>query len=82
LRFVVADLTRSLQVQSEVRIAILEAFRAEGIEIPFSQHDIHLRDLDAFRSVLARVAEKAHGADGKQADKQPFDPTSPVGRED
>jgi small-conductance mechanosensitive channel len=62
LRFVLSDLTRSGDVQSEVRIAILEGFRREGIEMPYSQHDVHLRDLDGLRGLLKRAAEKA--ADG------------------
>ena len=56
---------RSLDVQSELRIAILNAFRSEGIEVPYAQHDIHLRDLDKLRTFLMRLAEERRmsGAD-------------------
>jgi len=43
---------------SDLRTRILKAFRAAGIEIPVAQHDIHLRDLDAVRTILGRIAEE------------------------
>lgn len=56
--FFVADVSRSGAVQSDLRIAIMKEFKAAGIEIPFNQHDIHLRDLDAVRALLNRLAEE------------------------
>jgi potassium efflux system protein len=41
---------------SDLRTRILRAFRAEGIELARPQHDIHLRDLDGLKAVLARIA--------------------------
>jgi small-conductance mechanosensitive channel len=55
---VVPDVTKAATVQSELRLQILKAFRAAGIEMPFAQHDVHLRDLDMVRSILARLAEE------------------------
>jgi small-conductance mechanosensitive channel len=43
---------------SDLRVKILKAFRAEGIELPFPQHDVHLRDLDGVRGMLTRMAEQ------------------------
>jgi small-conductance mechanosensitive channel len=64
--FFVADVSRAGGVQSDLRIAIMKAFKEAGIEIPFAQHDIHLRDLDGVRTILNRAVEeraaKARGA--------------------
>jgi small-conductance mechanosensitive channel len=66
--FFVADVSRAANVQSDVRIAIMKAFKEAGIEIPYAQHDIHLRDLDGVRTLINRVVEeraaKARGASG------------------
>jgi small-conductance mechanosensitive channel len=56
--FFVADVARAGPVESDLRVAILTEFRAAGIEIPFSQHDIHLRDLDGVRALINRLAEE------------------------
>jgi len=42
-----------VRVASDLRFAIDAAFRAEGIEIPFPQSDIHLRDIDRLETALA-----------------------------
>lgn len=56
-----ANVNRSFAVRTDLRIAILKAFRAEGIEIPYQQADIHLHDLD----LLAQVVKGAdRGKDG------------------
>nr|PZN75973.1 MAG: hypothetical protein DIU57_17825 [Pseudomonadota bacterium] len=48
---------RRLAVQTELRLAIAKAFREAGIEIPYQQHDIHLRDLDGVKQAFARAME-------------------------
>ncbi len=57
VRAFVPDVMRRLTVQSELRLAIAKAFREAGIEIPYRQHDIHLRDLDGVKQVFARALE-------------------------
>lgn len=57
LRAFVPDVNRKLSVSSDLRLAIAKAFRNEGIEIPFPQHDVHLRDLDALKQAVARALE-------------------------
>ncbi len=44
-----------LQVQSEVLFAIWDAFAEAGIEIPFPQRDLHIRDLPAGITPPARA---------------------------
>jgi small-conductance mechanosensitive channel len=69
--FFVADVGRAGSVQSDIRIAILSEFRAAGIEIPFNQHDVHLRDLDGVRALINRLAEERapKPANGAEPDK-------------
>ena len=43
VRVYLADVLTGVLVQNDIRFAIVEAFGREGIEIPFPQHDIHLR---------------------------------------
>lgn len=69
LDFSVEDAERSSQVQSELRIAILNEFRAHGIEVPYAQHDIHLRDLEKLRAFLTRVAEERRAAASNPAEQ-------------
>jgi small-conductance mechanosensitive channel len=60
------DRTRANEIQTELRIAILNAFRANGIEMSHGQYDIHLRDLDSLRVYLARAAEERRNAEKAQ----------------
>ena len=46
LRCFLADINYSLSVTSELRFSILAALREANIEIPFPQHDIHIRSDD------------------------------------
>jgi small-conductance mechanosensitive channel len=47
LRIWLPEVADRFRVASELRFAIDAAFREHGIEIPFSQHDLHLRSVDA-----------------------------------
>ncbi len=49
-------------VASELRVAIYRAFAEAGIEIPFPQRDLHLKDIDQLRKGLAGRAARAEGA--------------------
>jgi small-conductance mechanosensitive channel len=69
LDYTVEDAERSSDVQSELRIAILNEFRAHGIEVPYAQHDIHLRDLEKLRAFLTRVAEERRAAASTSAEQ-------------
>ncbi|HZA02857.1 MAG TPA: mechanosensitive ion channel domain-containing protein, partial [Hyphomicrobiaceae bacterium] len=57
LRVFIPDVTRALDVQTELRLAILKRFQMAGIEIPNAQYDVHLRDLDRLRQALALAFE-------------------------
>lgn len=46
LRFFLADVMSQLDIQNDIRFAIYERFKEEGIEIPFPQRDLHIRSGD------------------------------------
>ncbi len=54
--FHVANIGLDAGVANEVRLEILKRFRKEGIEIPFAQRDIHLRDLDRIEALIRPAA--------------------------
>lgn len=47
LRAWVEKASHRLQVKSDLLMAIDEKFHQQGVEIPFPQHDLHLRSIDA-----------------------------------
>jgi len=64
LRISLADIDKAVGVQSDLRIAIFKALRAAGIEIPFNQVDVNMRDLEAIKAYLSDVLQKRpNGAD-------------------
>ncbi len=58
LRVQLADISQALRVQTDLRVAIFKALGAAGIEIPFDQMDVNLRDLEAIKSFVAQLAEE------------------------
>jgi potassium efflux system protein len=51
---------------NEVRLEILKRFRKEGIEMPFAQRDLHLRDIDRLEALVRQVA--GGGGGGAKSD--------------
>jgi small-conductance mechanosensitive channel len=49
LRVSLPDVGNHVAVQSDLRVAVFKAFAAAGIEIPFNQMDVNLRDLEAIK---------------------------------
>lgn len=49
----IGDVDRLITTRSELRFAILRAFREAGIEIPFPQRDLHLKDIDRLERALS-----------------------------
>jgi potassium efflux system protein len=54
-----ANVSQSHAVRTDLRAAILKGFRAAGIEMPYPQAGIHLRDLDwVKRAIAERLAKR------------------------
>ena len=79
LRVSLPDIDKAGAVQSDLRVAIFKALGAAGIEIPFNQVDVNLRDLEAIKAYLAAVLEQppnGAAAGRQQPASQPDVPTS------
>jgi potassium-dependent mechanosensitive channel len=60
------DLNASINIRTDLRIAILDAFKAAGIPIPMGQTDVNLRDIDWLRDAVKLYV--AQTFDGKNAE--------------
>ena len=52
IRVILQDVNYLLSVKSEMNYEIFKRFKEEGIEIPFAQRDIHLRDIDKLTEAI------------------------------
>ena len=65
LRVYLADIYDRYEVQTELRTAIVQTFRAEGIAIPYPQYEVSLRNLSGLSPAIANVHAAALDAGGK-----------------
>ncbi|MFW2586776.1 DUF3772 domain-containing protein [Sagittula sp. SSi028] len=59
IRAVLYDITMGLAVRTEIRHQIVETFAKEGIEVPFAQRDVWLRNPETLTGGRAAPAEDA-----------------------
>jgi len=64
----VAEFVDQYLVQHELRRRIFRRFRLEGIEIPFPQRTVHIREVKAAREEMAPDGEPLHPKGGKQGE--------------
>lgn len=57
LRVFIIDIAKSLLVRSDLNFAIAKRFEEEGIEIPFAQQDIHLKNLDEIGAAISDAVQ-------------------------
>ena len=58
IRVILQDVNYLLSVKSEMNYEIFKRFKEEGIEIPFAQRDIHLRDIDKLTEAIKGKSKK------------------------
>lgn len=75
----VLNITQSISVRTDLRIAILKAFRAAGIEIPFPQTDVHFKDLEWLKKALAQQLARLREEE-ESGDELPLPPGLPPGK--
>ena len=71
LRYFLRDIGDVLAVASAIRFEVLERFREEGIEIPFPQRDVNLRDIDRLEDAIRSLARQNGGKPGQENDQSP-----------
>ena len=59
-----ASISNGLTVRSELRFAILKRFKEAGIEIPFPQRDVTIRDWPKTGESLEQAADRGGANDG------------------
>jgi small-conductance mechanosensitive channel len=72
IRAVLSDINQGMGVRTEMNHQIVEAFAKEGIEIPFAQRDVWLRNPEALsQGKAAQMPDEPAAAEGTQKRAEP-----------
>ena len=71
LRVSLPDIDKAPAVLSDLRVGILKALGAAGIEIPFNRLDVNLRDLEAIKTYVSEVLEDNPNGAARTAPARP-----------
>jgi small-conductance mechanosensitive channel len=58
----IEDISKTARVRTDLSMAIFDAFADAGIEIPFTQTDVNIRNIDRLRELVSDYA--AHQQEG------------------
>lgn len=58
------DLTRNVSVRTDLRIAILDAFKQAGIRLAFLQADVTVRNIDRLREAVSEYVSRPYNGRG------------------
>jgi small-conductance mechanosensitive channel len=58
------DLTKNVGIRTDLRIAILEAFKQAGVRIAFLQTEVTVRNIDRLREAVAEYGSGPHNGRG------------------
>jgi potassium efflux system protein len=72
----IGDINKTGSVRTELAMAILDAFAAAGIVIPFGQTDVALRKMDWLHEIVAELA--SHSGSGRTANGSRTAPDAPL----
>ena len=64
------DLTKNVSTRTDLRIAILDAFKQAGIRIAFLQADVTVRNIDRLREAVSEYVSGPHNGRGAAAQRQ------------
>lgn len=77
IRVFMSDITATLGAQTEIRLRIVERFKAEGIDIPLPPRDLTIRGLPEALSKAAQIEADQNLEDQSEADRK-----EPAGEDD
>lgn len=79
LRYFLRDIGDVVAVASSIRFELVQRFRDEGIEIPFPQRDLNLRDIDKLTDA---IRDAGKGAQKKIEKTEPEEPETSEDKSD
>ena len=74
IRGVLRDVNWILNVGSDIRFSVYEKFAEEGIEIPFAQRDVHIKNFDQLKRAVVQRGEAEGQEETPEENDDAMDP--------